>query len=157
MVAWSARVTLFVVFLFLSIYNAGCMTVLQLQHYGIYPSVGKESFAAYMRANNRAAAIPTIIPAMLLVLSSLALVAQRPGFVRPYEAAAALGLNVVALISTFVWQRPIQGRMAESGYDEANIRRLIATNWIRTIAHWLIAILATTILMRLITISVALH
>ena len=106
-----------------------------------------------------AAAIPTIIPAMLLVLSSLALVAQRPGFVRPYEAAAALGLNVVALISTFVWQRPIQGRMAQSGYDEANIRRLIATNWIRTIAHWLIAILATTILMRLIevTVSVALH
>jgi hypothetical protein len=146
--------TLFVVFLFLAIYNAGCMTVLQLQHYGIYPSVGKENFAAYMRANNRAAAIPTIIPAMLLLLSSLVLVAQRPGFVRPYEAAAALGLNVVALLSTFAWQRPLQGRMAESGYDEANIRRLIATNWVRTIAHWLIAILATNILMRLLAVAI---
>jgi hypothetical protein len=50
--------------------------------------------------------------------------------------------------------------MAESGYDEVNIRRLIATNWIRTSAHWLIAILATSILMRLIEVtivSVALH
>jgi hypothetical protein len=30
------------------------------------------------------------------------------------------------------------------------IRRLIATNWIRTIAHWLIAILGTVILTRLV-------
>ena len=49
--------TLFVVFLFLAIYNAGCMTALQLQHYGIYPAVGREGFAEYMRANNRAAAL----------------------------------------------------------------------------------------------------
>ena len=150
--------TLFVVFLFLAIYNAGCMTTLQLQHYGIYPAVGKEHFAHYMRANNRAAALPTIVPAMLLLLSSLALLLQRPGFIRPYEAATGLGLNLVALLSTFVWQRPIQGRMAESGYDEANIRRLIATNWIRTIAHWLIAILGTIILTRLVAVaSAALH
>jgi hypothetical protein len=144
---------LFVVFLFLAIYNAGCMTALQLQHYGIYPSVGKENFAAYMRANNRAAALPTILPAMLLLLSSLSLLVQRPGFVRPYEAAASLGLNLVALLSTFVWQRPIQGQMAKSGYDEANIRRLIATNWIRTIALWLIAILGTIILTRFVPVA----
>lgn len=142
--------TLFVVFLFLAIYNAGCMTTLQLQHYGIYPSVGKEHFADYMRANNRAAALPTIVPAMLLLLSSMVLMLQRPGFIRPYEAAAGLGLNLVSLLSTFVWQRPIQGRMAESGYDEAQIRRLIATNWIRTLAYWLIAILGTVILTRLV-------
>lgn len=92
--------------------------VLQLQHYGIYPEVGKENFAAYIRANNRAAALPTILPAVLLLLSSLILMVQRPGFVKPHEAAAGLGLNLVALLSTFLWQRPIQGRMAESGYDD---------------------------------------
>lgn len=37
--------TLFVVFLFLAIYNTGCMTTLQLQHYGIYPAIGMEGFA----------------------------------------------------------------------------------------------------------------
>jgi hypothetical protein len=143
-------VTRFLVFLFLAIYKAGCMTTLQLQHYGIYPSVGKEHFADYMRANNRAAALPTIVPAMLLLLSSLALMLQRPGFIRPSETAAALSLNLVALLSTFLWQRPIQGHMAESGYDEAKIRRLIAINWIRTIAYWLIAVLSTVILTRLV-------
>jgi len=146
-------VTLFVAFLFLAIYNAGCMTALQLQHYAIYPAVGNEHFTGYMRANNRAAALPTIVPALLLLLASLVLVLQRPGFVKPSEAAAALGLNLVTLLSTFVWQRPIQGRMAESGYDDANVRRLIATNWIRTIAYWLIAILGTAILTRLLAVA----
>jgi hypothetical protein len=149
--AWSQSLILFVVFLFLAIYNAGCMTVLQLQHYAIYPAIGKENFTAYMRANNRAAALPTIVPAMLLLVSSLLLLLQRPGFVKPFEAAAGLTLNFVALLSTFVWQRPIQGRLAESGYDEANIRRLIGTNWIRTLTHWLIAFLATMILIRVVS------
>jgi hypothetical protein len=145
-------VTVFVVFLLLAIYNAGCMTTLQLQHYGIYPAVGQEHFAAYVRANNRAATWPTIVPAMLLLLSSLLLVVQRPGFVAPSEAAAGLALNLVALLSTFVWQRPLHGRLAQIGYDEPTVRRLIATNWIRTIDHWLIALLATTMLLRLIAV-----
>ena len=144
--------SLFVAVLFLAIYNAGCMMTLQLQHYGIYPSIGRQSFPAYMRANNRASVVPTIIPAVLLLLSSVILMVRRPGFVKPYEAAAILGLNLVALLSTFVWQRPIQGRMARSGYDEASVRRLIATNWIRTIAHWMIAILGTIVLVRLVAV-----
>jgi hypothetical protein len=142
-------VTLFLLFQFLAVYNAGCMTTLQLQHYGIYPAVGREHFARYMRANNRAALLPTILPAMLLLVSSLALILRRPGFIGPYEALAGLGLNLAALLSTFVWQRPIQGRMAERGYDEVNTRLLISTNWIRTVAYWLIAVLGSFILARL--------
>jgi hypothetical protein len=141
--------TLFVLFLFLAIYNAGCMTTLQLQHYGIYPAVGKENFAAYMRA----AAVPTILPAMLLLLVSLALVFARPGFVRGYEAAAGLGLNLVAFASTMAWQRRIQGEMAVTGYDEQKVGTLIRTNWIRTSAHLLIAALAIVILLRMISVG----
>jgi hypothetical protein len=148
--------TLYVVFLFLAIYNAGCMTTLQLQHYGIYPSVGKENFAAYMRANNRAAALPTILPALSLLIVSVALVIYRPGFIRPNEAAAGLGLNLIALASTLVWQRRIQGEMAATGYDEAKVRTLITTNWIRTTAHLLLAILAIMILQRVLATAAGL-
>lgn len=142
--------TLYVVFLFLAIYNAGCMTTLQLQHYGIYPWVGKENFAAYMRANNRAAAVPTILPALSLLIVSVALMVYRPGFIRPYEAAAGLGLNLIALGSTLVWQRRIQGEMAATGYDEEKVHTLITTNWIRTAAHLLLAILVIMILLRVL-------
>jgi hypothetical protein len=143
-------VTLFLAFLVLAIYDAGCMTVLQLQHYSIYPSVGKENFRGYMRANNRAAALPTIVPAVMLLITSIILAVRRPGFVRPYEATIVVALNMVALISTFLWQRPIQAQMAETGYDEASIQRLVATNWIRTGAHWLIAALGVIILTRVV-------
>ena len=60
----------FVVFLFLACFNAGTMTTLQIQHYAIYPQVGRESFAAYLCANNRAALVPAILPAMLLSRSA---------------------------------------------------------------------------------------
>jgi hypothetical protein len=146
--------TLFVLFLFLAIYNAGCMTTLQLQHYGIYPSVGKENFAAYMRANNRAAALPTILPAVSLLIVSLALLPYRPGFIRSYEAGIGLGLNLVALGSTLIWQRRIQGEMAASGYDDMKVQTLITTNWIRTAAHLLLALLAIMILRRVLATGV---
>jgi len=149
--------TLFVVFLFLAIYNAGCMTALQLQHYGIYPAVGREGFAEYMRANNRAAAVPTILPGMLLLLSSIALVIFRPSFVRPYEAWAALALNLVTLFSTFRWQRRVQGEMAVTGYDETKVRVLIRTNWIRTISYLLLALLCISILVRVLRTGVGIR
>jgi nitric oxide reductase large subunit len=142
--------TLYVVFLFLAIYNAGCMTTLQLQHYGIYPAVGKENFAAYMRANNRAAMVPTILPALSLLIVSALLMIYRPGFIRTYEAAAGLVLNLIALGSTLVWQRRIQGEMAATGYDEAKIRTLITTNWIRTAAHLVLAVVAILVLLRVL-------
>jgi len=143
-------VILFIVFLFLAIYNTGCMTALQLQHYGIYPLVGRAGFAEYMRANNAAAAVPTIIPAMILLRVSLALAFFTPWFVRPLEAWGALALNLVALYSTFRWQRPLQGEMAATGYDEAKIRTLIRTNWIRTVCYWLLSALAISILLRIV-------
>jgi len=103
-----------------------------------------------MRANNRAAAVPTILPALSLLIVSMALIVYRPGFLRLYEAVAGVGLNLAALVSTFVWQRRIQGEMAATGYDEAKVRTLIATNWIRTAAHLLLAFLVTMILVRVL-------
>ena len=45
--------------------------------------------------------------------------------------------------------------MAVSGYDAAKTRRLIATNWIRTIAYWLIALIGTLVVTRLVAIGTA--
>ena len=89
--------------------------------WGLNPSVGKENFAVYIRANNRAATVPTILPALLLLIVSALLLVYRPTFIRHYEAAVALGLNLIALGSTMVWQRRIQGELAISGYNEAKI------------------------------------
>jgi hypothetical protein len=140
--------TLFIVFLFLAIYNTGCMTALQIQHYGIYPAVGREGFADYMKANNRAAAVPTIVPGILLLLTSVWLAMLRPPFITPFEGYSAFWLNFFAFMSTILWQRRLQGEMAVTGYDEAKVSLLIRTNWIRVICYWLQAALAISIVMR---------
>jgi hypothetical protein len=138
--------TLFIIFLFLAFYNAGCMTTLQLQHYGIYPAVPREGFAEYVRANNRAATLPTILPALILFAVSVGLVFLRPSFVTSLQADGAFWLNAIAAVSTAVWQRPLQGAMAATGYDDGKVRLLIRTNWIRTISYWLLSALAISIL-----------
>ena len=48
-------------------------------------------------------------------------------------------------MSTFVWQRKLQGEMAITGYDEQRINKLIKTNWIRTVVFLVQAILAVVV------------
>jgi hypothetical protein len=139
--------TLFGIYLFLAVFNAGNMMTLQIQHYGIYQSVGEENFKTYMKANNKSALIPSIFPAMLLMLTNIVLVFTRPGFLPRYIAILTLVLNIIAFISTVTWQRKLQGEMADTGYDEIKILLLISTNWIRTLAFLFQAIIAVAVIM----------
>lgn len=144
----SPGLVLFVAFVFLSVFNAGAMTTLQLQHYAIYPQVGAANFVAYIRANNKAALVPVILPALLLLVVSLALVWVRPPVMQASESTAAFVLNVIQLASTAIWQRRLQSEMAVTGYDEAKVRLLVATNWVRTMAFLVQAVLAVAIVGR---------
>lgn len=133
------------IYLFLAAFNAGNMLTLQIQHYGIYSFVAKESFKEYMAANNKAAAVPSILPAMLLLIVNIILVFYRPVFMFLTIAVISLLLNIIALASTFIWQRKLQGQMAVEGYNESKIKLLNSTNWIRTFAFLTEGILAVVV------------
>jgi hypothetical protein len=126
-----AALLLFTLLLFLAVFNAGSHTCMQIQHYGVYPLVGRDGFAAYMTAQNRAALVPAILPGVANLIVAAILLGHRPAFMSAAEAGVALALNVVAFVSTFAWQARIQAGMAKTGYDEAKTRTLLATNWIR--------------------------
>jgi hypothetical protein len=70
---------------------------------------------------------------------------MRPPFVTGVFVMLTLVLNIIALLSTFIWQRKLQGEMAISGYDELKINKLNSTNWIRTIVFLIQAILVVVI------------
>ncbi|MBA2249902.1 MAG: hypothetical protein H0W12_06880 [Chitinophagaceae bacterium] len=144
------QILMYGIYLFLAVFAAGNMVTLQIQHYGIYPFVGKEKFAAYMQANNKSAAIPSIMPAMLLLIVNIILIFTRPVFMPATAVYISLALNLIAFISTFAWQRKLQGEMAVSGYDELKIKRLNATNWIRTFAFLTQAVIAVAVVMNAI-------
>lgn len=137
---------LYGVYTFLAAYNAGNMTSLQIQHYGIYPYVGKDNFKPYMVANNRSALVPAVLPGILLHILSIVLVFTRPSFMTLREAIVSLALNGIAFISTVRWQRKLQSDMAITGYDEGKVQLLISTNWIRTIAFIILGIMTISIL-----------
>ena len=61
----------FGIYLFLACYLSGNMVTLQFQHYGIYRFAPKEGFDRYMRANNRSALIPSVLPGQLMLLITL--------------------------------------------------------------------------------------
>lgn len=136
---------LFGVYLFLAVFNAGNMLTLQIQHYAIFPFVGEECFRKYIEANNKAAKIPSIIPAILLLLLNLIMIFIKPAFISNSSVVVFLTLNIIALLSTFIWQRKLQSEMAVTGYDEIKVNTLISTNWIRTIVFLVQAILAVII------------
>ncbi len=138
---------LFGAFVLLAAFNAGTMTTLQLQHYSLYPRVGRDAFVGYIRANNKAALVPAILPAILLLLISVALVIRRPPFMSSPAAVLVLLLNVVQLVSSIGWQRRLQAEMAEDGFDARKTQLLVATNWVRTVAFLAQSALALAILL----------
>ena len=137
---------IFGIYTFLAAYNAGNMMSLQIQHYGTYSFVGKDNFKSYMSANNKAALIPAVIPGFLMLILSIVILFFRPAFMTTLESMLSLGLNIIAFISTFKWQRKLQSDMENTGYDETKIKLLLSTNWIRTIAFILLGTLTISIL-----------
>jgi len=123
---------LFGAFVLLAAFNAGTMTTLQLQHYSLYPQVGRDAFVGYIRANNKAAFVPAILPVLLLLGTSIGLMIRRPPFMTSATAIVVLVLNVAQLVSSIGWQRRLQAEMAETGFDARKTQLLVATNWVRT-------------------------
>jgi hypothetical protein len=129
----------------------GVIWFVQIVHYPLFDKVGAGSFAAY-EAWHATRTGWVVAPLMLIELATtLALLApalRPPAVTAPsvWLAAALLGL---VWLSTALLQVPIHNRLA-LGYDPALVSRLVATNWIRTVA-WT---LRSAIVLRWVALSV---
>jgi hypothetical protein len=119
----------------------GIIWFVQVVHYPLFDRVGLEGFARYELAHSSRTTM-VVAPLMLVELACAAWLAlARPTAVP--AAAAWLGAALVALIwvSTFALQVP-QHSVLSSGFDTQAHGLLVATNWVRTVAWSLRAILA---------------
>ena len=129
----SSPTVAFVASLSSSWFMAGLIWIVQVVHYPLFGRVGREGFAAYESAHARLIT-PIVGPAMLVELvSSLALLAARPRGMPAWAAWAGVALVGIAWASTAFVQVPLHGTLAR-GFDEDAHARLVATNWVRTIA-----------------------
>ena len=127
----------------------GVIWFVQIVHYPLFALVGRDEFADYESAHQRMTTL-VVAPLMLIELASafwLALNMISP--VRPMEAWVGLALVALAWVSTFMLQVPLHDKLARS-FDATSAERLVATNWVRTVAWTLRAALCLTWVGRLL-------
>ena len=106
--------------------------MVQIVHYNMFDRVGLEQFQQY-EADHKRLITPIVGVPMLFELATavLLLVAAPDCFPR---WAALVGLVLIGLIwlSTVLLQIPCHTQLL-SGFDEVTYRRLVNSNWIRTV------------------------
>jgi hypothetical protein len=116
-----------------TLYMTGVIWLVQIVHYPLFALVGRDGFALY-EARHTSWITWVVAPAMVVELATaLALLAARPTGVPPAALWLGVGLLAVIWLSTLVLQVPAHTVLAE-GFDAVAHRRLVATNWIRTLA-----------------------
>lgn len=110
----------------------GLIWFVQIVHYPLFGAVSKEVFIAY-EASHKSLTTAVVAPLMLIeLLTSLALFGLSSPFSRAF-LFVNLGLVLIIWLSTAFVQVPLHNQLSLS-FSEDNIRRLVNTNWIRTLS-----------------------
>lgn len=112
----------------------GLICTIQFVHYPAFRFVAAEDFKRFSDFHTRRMSW-LVGPVMIaeFILMALMLFDASVG---PEIAWTALGLSAVVWLSTAFLQVPLHGVLAQ-GKSDAAIERLVATNWLRTIA-WIL-------------------
>jgi uncharacterized membrane protein len=129
----------------------GLIWTIQLVHYPLFAKVGEDLFAAYQR--DHSTRITWVVgPAMVVELViALWLVVATPEAIPRRLAVLALIILCVVHLTTATLSVPAHGQLAD-GFDAAAHRRLVGTNWIRTIGWSLRTALAMLMLARAVPV-----
>ena len=128
-----------------TLYMTGLIWFVQVVHYPLFLEIDGDAFRQYSASNQRRTAL-VVAPAMLLeAVTAIGLVALFPA--GPERVAAWVGLGLLSAIwlSTAFVQVPLHRRLL-GGYDRHTIEQLIHSNWFRTFAWTLRAVLALWLL-----------
>ncbi|WP_412067826.1 hypothetical protein [Rubrivirga sp. IMCC43871] len=111
----------------------GLIWTIQVVHYPLFAGVGESGWAAYEAAHQSRITL-VVGPLMVIEIVSAAwLVFERPALLPGWSVV--LGATLVAVIwaSTAFIQVPLHSALA-STFDADAHARLVATNWVRTLA-----------------------
>ena len=123
----------------------GLIWFVQLVHYPLFEAVGPDHFVAYESAHQRRTS--WVVGPLMGVegLSALAIAAALRDEVGLELTLAGLTLLAVIHASTVLLQVPAHRRLSER-YDGDVVRRLVRTNWVRTIGWSLRVVVASAMI-----------
>lgn len=123
----------------------GLIWFVQLVHYPAYRYVGEAEFRRYQTHHQRATAWVVGPPMLVEVTSAAALVVWPVAGIPLVWGWLGLGLLAMIWASTAFWQVPEHTRLVVSG-RQADVERLVSSNWLRTIGWTLRAALSVAML-----------
>jgi hypothetical protein len=120
----------------------GLIWFVQVVHYPLFDAVGREEFVSYETAHRRRTAV-VVGPLMAAeaLTAGLLVLAPSAGLGRGLPLAG-IGVLGVIYLSTVCLQVPRHAELS-GGYDESTHRRLVRSNWIRTVGwsvRWVMAV-----------------
>lgn len=112
----------------------GLIWFVQIVHYPLLASIqNSEDFAAY-HARHTARTTLIVGPLMLVeMICACWLIVLSDTLSAPWMAWAGLALVIINWTSTALIQVPLHHRLSQA-FDQTIVRRLVHTNWIRTVA-----------------------
>lgn len=118
----------------------GVIWFVQVVHYPLFAKTGRSEFGAYEQQHTALTAWVVAPPMLLELATAVLLFWLKPTGVSTGQLSIGLALLVVIWLSTALIQVPCHNRLSQS-FDAAVHRRLVVSNWIRTIAWSLRALL----------------
>jgi len=119
--------------LLLSGFLTGVIWYVQIVHYPQFADVGEPAFRRYHARHSTLTTYVVAAPMVAELALAVALIFVRPAAMPRSLALLAAALAGFVWIATFFVSVPLHGRL-DQGYDDAVVRRLVRTNWLRTLA-----------------------
>jgi hypothetical protein len=121
----------FLVCVFCTFAMTGLIWLIQIVQYPLMSEVGESSFVRYERAHCDRIT-PIVLPLMTAELLGAAFLVWRPLPGHSGMLVAAFAALLLIWASTFFLQVPLHNRLCQA-FDAELHRRLVLTNWIRTV------------------------
>lgn len=114
-------------------YMIGLIWFVQVVHYPLLGSVGREQFTDYERRHVASTTWVVGPPMLVELFTAVFLLWMRPAGIELWLVWVGLFFLVLIWASTFLLQVPCHEKLSHS-FDESAHRRLVRTNWLRTFA-----------------------
>jgi hypothetical protein len=116
-----------------TLFMVGLIWFVQIVHYPLFARVGARDFPRYEKEHSHLTSLTVAPPMLVEAATAIGLLFVKRGSFPSWSIWTGLGLVVVIWLSTAAIQMPCHARL-EAGFDAAVHRRLVRSNWIRTLA-----------------------
>ena len=114
-------------------FMVGLIWFVQVVHYPLFAEVGEEEYSNYQEWHQKLTTFVVGPPMLVEAFTTVLLAWYIPKQIPVWMILTGIALLFVIWISTAALQVPCHGKLTQ-GFDTDVHRRLVRTNWIRTIA-----------------------